>query len=83
MGSTARHIFDTTLNGQIDILTIAVISLYMFVLFIYSKGLKLSTKISILAVTLLVADLPYEQSLMKREGVLKPIFMATLGREEL
>ena len=82
MGSTVRHVFDTISKRQIDILTIAVILLYIFVLFVYNKG-KVSTKIAISFLTLLVCDMPYDQSLMKREGVLKPLFLATLGRDEL
>ena len=39
--------------------------------------------ITMVLMALILCDLPWEQSLVKREAYLAPLFQATLGRDEL
>ena len=81
MGSTVRHLVDNPPSSA-DPLTLGTLIFVLLVLFLTNRQ---STSRFVLALTccLMLADMPYDQSLMKRSGVLKPLFQAALGRDEL
>jgi hypothetical protein len=80
MGSTLRHFFDSGLAGAHP-LTLCFLALALLLL-LSATRFRRST-ITMLVMALILCDLPWEQSLMKREAYLAPLFQATLGRDEL
>ena len=80
MGSTMRHLFDAGVSGVSGV-TLAVLILCFLGLLSHTRG-KLLPTLSLLAFAALALDMPWEASLIKREGYLKPIFQV-LGRDEL
>ena len=80
MGSTLRHFYDSGIAGAHP-LTLAFLA-FALLLLLSATRFSRST-ITMLLMTLILCDLPWEQSLMKREAYLAPLFQATLGRDEL
>ena len=70
MGSTLRHIVDSGVKS--DPVTLVVL---LFVLLMLNLNLRKSTGtfIFVSLLTVLACDMPWDQSLMKRSGVLEPV----------
>ena len=81
MGSTARHLFDNP-PSTADPLTLGVLLFVLLVLYLTHRKSSFQLVLTVTC-ALLLADMPYDQSLTKRSGVLKPLFQAALGRDEL
>ena len=81
MGSTLRHFYDSGIAGAHP-LTLAFLAFALLLLLLSATRFSRST-VTMLLMTLILCDLPWEQSLMKREAYLAPLFQATLGRDEL
>ena len=81
MGSTLRHVFDSGLTPW----TLVVLAMFALMLVSATRGNKQRARavVSLLGALLLLSDLPYEASLLKRSGVMTPLFQALLGRDEL
>ena len=81
MGSTLRHVFDSGLTPW----TLIVLALLALQIYTATRGNKQRVRavVTLLGAVLLLADLPYDASLLKRSGVLTPLFQAVLGRDEL
>lgn len=82
MGSTLRHVFDNPGSLQANPITLGVVLFVLFCLWLMNRRSSFSFVFTV-ACALLLCDMPYDQSLAKRSGVLKPLFMAALGRDEL
>jgi hypothetical protein len=81
MGSTLRHFHDSGFAGAHPL---TLIFLVIAMLLLFSACKLAPVRAATLAVAVLVlCDLPWEQSLVKREAWLVPLFQATLGRDEL
>lgn len=80
MGSTLRHFFDSGLAGAHP-LTLGFLVLALLLLLSATRFSRHTVTMVLMA--LILCDLPWEQSLMKREAYLAPIFQAALGRDEL
>ena len=83
MGSTLRHFYDSGFS-EAHPLTLFFLAFALLLLVSANRKALLSrgTLATFLA-ALIMCDLPWEQSLMKREAFLAPLFQATLGRDEL
>jgi hypothetical protein len=81
MGSTLRHVFDSGVTPW----TLIVLALLALQIYTATRGNKQRVRavVTLLGAVLLLADLPYDASLLKRSGVLTPLFQAVLGRDEL
>ena len=79
-GSTGRSASVSTCAG---IFKRRVRRLRLALLLLLSATKFSRSTITMLLMALILCDLPWEQSLVKREAYLAPLFQAALGRDEL
>jgi hypothetical protein len=78
MGSTVRHIYDNGLSA--DTTTTFFVFLAMLIMLL---GITRRNFILMFLAFVLLMDMPWSMSLMKRSGVLTPVFQKIVGRDEL
>lgn len=78
MGSTVRHIYDNGLTDDTTTLFFVVLAMLFMLM-----GLARRNLIIMLLGAILLCDMPWGMSLMKRSGVLVPVFQKLVGRDEL
>ena len=78
MGSTVRHIYDNGLTDDTTTLFFVLLAMLFMLM-----GLARRNLIIMLLGAMLLCDMPWGMSLMKRSGVLIPVFQKLVGRDEL